>query len=69
MAVEKTSDSLATSMLLRQVLSLSAMRVIVNSAFNAGSSKHGNARRAPIGSMCELARYLVAPLESSNLHR
>ena len=53
-------------MLPRQVRCLSAIRVTVNFAFRAGSSKHGNALRASVGSICVVAKYLVSPFESLN---
>lgn len=51
-----TSVSEATSMLLKQVRCLSATKVIVNSAFSAGSSKQGKALRASVGSICVVAK-------------
>src|ERR1700712_4975915 len=56
-----TSFSDTTSILLKHVKPLSAISVIVNLDFSAGSSKHGKARRASVGSICVVAMYLVAP--------
>ena len=34
-------------------------------AFSAGSSKHGNARRASVGSKCVVARYLGCNIQNN----
>src|SRR5262249_32275523 len=47
----------ATSMLERQVIFSSAIRVAVNSALSAGSPKHGRARLASVASNWETASH------------